>query len=181
MQDESINLEHESQVLKLPSGKLGLKYKLPFSFQGHTFCMYIDKKDEPEGEFLGPYRIEFVLANEFLLHLAQHELSSIEIEEGYSNLFTRKLAKLKSLVLQYQLPDSTKRREAEAPSKPQRKAEFNVSSSLPLRRTSMLLFASRVSSQRLYSIPFASTGKCPSKCATSNSSPLSRIGSAVAT
>ncbi len=114
MQDESIDQEYESQVLKLPSGKLGMKYKLPSSFQGHTFCMHMDKKEEPEGELLGPYRIEFVLANEFLLHLAEHELSSIEIEEGYSNLFTRKLAKLKSLVLHYQLPDSTERREAEA-------------------------------------------------------------------
>lgn len=114
MQDEPIDQEHESQVFKLPSGKLGLKYKLPFSFQGHTFCMYIDKKEEPEGELRGPYRIEFVLAHEFLLHLAEHELSQIKIEEGYSNLFTRKLAKLKSLVLHYQRPDSTDRREAEA-------------------------------------------------------------------
>ncbi len=27
MQDESIDQEYESQVLKLPSGKLGMKYK----------------------------------------------------------------------------------------------------------------------------------------------------------
>ena len=113
MRDEAIALEEESEVVKLPSGKLGMKYKLPFSFQGHTFCLEMDMKENPEGELVGPYRIEFVLTNEFLIHLSEHDLSAIEIEEGYSNLFTRKLAKLKRLVLQYQQPNSTERRETE--------------------------------------------------------------------
>lgn len=113
MQDDPIDQEYESQLFQLPSGKLGVKYKVPFSFQGHTFCMAINKGEEPEGELLGPYRIEFVLATEFLLHLAEHELSSIEIEEGYSNLFTRKLTKLKSIVFGYQSPDSPEQCKAE--------------------------------------------------------------------
>ncbi|VAW97882.1 hypothetical protein MNBD_GAMMA23-2511, partial [hydrothermal vent metagenome] len=113
MDDEEISKIFESKVKTFTNNKLGINVKIPFSFQGHTYALQVGKKGGPKGPVSGPFYFEFVLANEFLIHLSDHELSSVDVDEGYSNLSFKKIAKLNKIIIPYNLENSEEEKVAE--------------------------------------------------------------------
>lgn len=64
-------------------GKKMLRFTIPAAFQGHTFAIDLQKSGK-EQKRVGPFRIEFVLCNEFQVY--SNDLGGIDPELGFSNL-----------------------------------------------------------------------------------------------
>ena len=90
----SIDFSGQSRV-EIKKGKKVLKFEIPKDFQGHTFALdLVSPEDDeiPEGAF----QFEYVLFTEFSRH--QNDLSSVDVEAGFSNLrISKKLSKLKRI------------------------------------------------------------------------------------
>ena len=64
-------------------GKPVARFPIEQSMQGHTFCVDLTETDSGVVS-RGPFRIEYVLGTEFVIH--EHELPAVVFEQGYSNL-----------------------------------------------------------------------------------------------
>lgn len=91
-------------------GKKMAKMSVPAYFQGHTFAVDFSLPGKTS-EYGGPYRVEFVLGSEFLLH--RSDMARVDLQQGYSNLSLGKsIAKAKSVSLYYENTKSGERKDA---------------------------------------------------------------------
>jgi hypothetical protein len=82
--DSELLVSHQSAIkIEEVNGKPVARFSVEPSMQGHTFAVDLsDAASEPAPT--GPFRIEYVLGSEFIIHEA--ELPSFAFEEGFSHL-----------------------------------------------------------------------------------------------
>ena len=81
-----------------------LRFKAPRDYQGHTIAMDILGKNKEEFVQSGPFRIEYALGSNFIIH--NHDLSSVDLDSGFSNLrITGRMAEKKDIVIIYAWPN----------------------------------------------------------------------------
>jgi hypothetical protein len=92
-------VSHQDTVkIEEVAGRKIARFSVPPLMQGHTFA--VDLSDStPDSTPTGPFRIEYVLGTEFVIH--EDELPSFRFEDGYSHLvMAPELARLE-VTLQY--------------------------------------------------------------------------------
>jgi hypothetical protein len=93
-------VSHQDTVkIEEVAGRKIARFAVPPLMQGHTFAVDMSDPASDDSVPTGPFRIEYVLGTEFVIHA--DELSSFRFEDGYSHLaMTPDLARLK-VTLQY--------------------------------------------------------------------------------
>lgn len=107
--DYKAEFEAEGKVQD-KDGKKKVQMSLPVYFQGHPFAVDFSRpgKTREEG---GPYRVEFVLSSDFLIH--RSDIKEIDLDQEHSNLeLGESMAKVKLVSLYYLDTGSGQKKEA---------------------------------------------------------------------